>query len=121
MVETYVVERSTPEILDLEVRGSSLARRVVSLDKELFSIHFNLSLFTQVYKWVPVTYHLGSPTMDFRSDHGGAAILLGMLDAKVIRYKLQPFGPLVHVRLYLYSSLMKFVLNLQNSTGAFCV
>ena len=40
MVETYVVEQSTPETLDLEVRGSSLARRVVSLDKELFSIHF---------------------------------------------------------------------------------
>ena len=30
----------------------------------------------------------GSPTMDFRSDHGEIAILLGMLDAKVIRYKL---------------------------------
>ena len=114
-----MVERSTPETLDLEVRGSSLARRVVSLDKE-FSPS-TLPLFTQVYKWVPVTYHLGSPTMDFRSDHGGVAILLAMLDAKVIWYKLQPFGPLVHVRLYLYCSLMKFVLNLQNSTGAFCV
>ena len=33
-------------------RGSSLARRVVSLDKELYS---TLSLFTQVYKWVPAT------------------------------------------------------------------
>ena len=30
---------------DLEVRGSSLARRVVSIDKELYS---TLSLFTQV-------------------------------------------------------------------------
>ena len=38
---------------DLEVQGSSLARRVVSLDKELYS---TLSLFTQVYKWIPATY-----------------------------------------------------------------
>ena len=41
---------------DLEVRGSSLARRVVSLDKELYS---TLSLFTQVIKWVPATYYWG--------------------------------------------------------------
>ena len=33
--------------------GSSLARGVVSLDKELYS---TLSPYTQVYKWVPVTY-----------------------------------------------------------------
>ena len=58
--------------------------------------------------------------MDFRSDHGGVAIHLGMLDAKVIRYTLQPFGPLVHVLPYLYCSLMKFVLNLlQNSKEHF--
>ena len=37
------------KIKDLEVRGSS---RVVSLDKALWS---TLSLFTQVYKWVPAT------------------------------------------------------------------
>ena len=30
---------------------TSLCRRVVSLDKKLYS---TLSLFTQVYKWVPV-------------------------------------------------------------------
>ena len=52
-MEACVAERLTPRTLDLEVRGSSLARRVVSLDKELYS---TLSLFTQVYKWVPVTY-----------------------------------------------------------------
>ena len=34
--------RVTP---DLEVRGSSLARRVIALDKEIYS---TLSLFTQV-------------------------------------------------------------------------
>ena len=37
------------EVKDLEVRGSTC---VVSLDKELWS---TLSLFTQVYKWVPAT------------------------------------------------------------------
>ena len=44
-----MAERLTPRTLDLEVQGSSLARRVVSL-KELYS---TLSLFTQVIKWVP--------------------------------------------------------------------
>ena len=51
-----MAERLTSRTLDLEVRGSSLARRVVSLDKELYS---TLSLFTQVYNWVPVTYCWG--------------------------------------------------------------
>ena len=47
----------TPRTPDLEVRGSSLACRVViSLDKELYS---TLSLFTQLYKWVPATYCWG--------------------------------------------------------------
>ena len=35
--------RLTPRTSDMEVRGSSLTRRVVSLDKELYS---TLSLFT---------------------------------------------------------------------------
>ena len=35
---------------------TSLCRRVVSLDKKLYS---TLSLFTQVYKWVPVIIMLG--------------------------------------------------------------
>ena len=41
---------------DLEVQGSSLAHHFVSLDRELYS---TLSLFTQVYKWVWVTYCWG--------------------------------------------------------------
>ena len=45
-----MAERLTPRDPDLEVHGSSLARRVVSLDKELYS---TLSF---VYKWVPVLY-----------------------------------------------------------------
>ena len=39
-------------LLDLEVGGSKLACRLVSLDKGFYS---TLSLFAQVYKWVPTT------------------------------------------------------------------
>ena len=58
-----MAERVTPRTLDLEVRGSSSARRFVSLGKELYS---TLSLFTQVYKWVPASYcwGVGGPVMD---------------------------------------------------------
>ena len=52
-VEVCVAKQLMPQTLDLEVQGSSLTRRVVSLDKELC---YTLSLFTQVYKWVPATY-----------------------------------------------------------------
>ena len=48
-----MTEQSTPRTL---VGGSSLAHRVVSLDKEVYS---TLSLFTQVYKWMSATYGLG--------------------------------------------------------------
>ena len=51
-VEACVAKRLTPQTLDLEVQGSSLTRRVVSLDKE---VYYSL-LFTQVYKWVATTY-----------------------------------------------------------------
>ena len=77
-----MAERLTPRTPDLEVRGSSLARRVVSLDKEF---HSPLSPFTQVYKWVPATYCRGgggNPTMDQHPVQGGLALLLGMLHAK---------------------------------------
>ena len=55
-VEACVAELLTPRTLDLEVRDLSLARRIVSLDKGLYS---TLSLFTQVYKWVLATYCWG--------------------------------------------------------------
>ena len=51
-----MAEWLAPGTPDLEVRGSSLARRVVSLNKELYC---TLSLFTQVYKWVPAIYCWG--------------------------------------------------------------
>ena len=53
-VEACVAKWLTPRTLDLEVRDTSLRRRVVLLDEELFS---TLSLFTQVY----------TPAMDYRS------------------------------------------------------
>ena len=57
-----MAERLIPRKLDLEVRGSSLARRVVSLDKELYS---TLSLFTHVYKLGIGDILLeGNPAMD---------------------------------------------------------
>ena len=46
-MEACVAEWLTPQTPDLEVWGSSLAHRVVSLDKELYS---TLSLFTYMYK-----------------------------------------------------------------------
>ena len=52
-MEAFVAERLTPRTADLEIWSSSLARRVVSLDKELYS---TLPRFTQVYKWVPAKY-----------------------------------------------------------------
>ena len=55
-VEVCEARWLTPQTLDLEVRGSSLVCDIVSLDKELYS---TLSLFTQVYKWVLVTYCWG--------------------------------------------------------------
>ena len=46
-MEACVAEWLTPPTPDLEVWGSSLAHRVVSLDKELYS---TFSLFTYMYK-----------------------------------------------------------------------
>ena len=73
-----VAEWLRPRTPDLEVRGSRLACRVVSLDEEL---HSTLSLFTQVYKWVPATYCWGQPCDELSSRPGEVTILLGMLHA----------------------------------------
>ena len=53
-----MAERLTTGTLDLELESLSLARRVVSLDNELY-IYSTLSLFIQVYKFVPATYCWG--------------------------------------------------------------
>ena len=86
---------------DAGVQGSSPALRVVSLDKKLYS---TLSLFTQLYKWVPVTYCWGvNMRRTSIPSRRGLAILVGMLHAiKGNRDKLRPFGPLARVRLYLH-------------------
>ena len=52
-MEVFVAERLIPRTADLDIWSSSLASRVVSLDKELYS---TLPRFTQVYKWVPGKY-----------------------------------------------------------------
>ena len=46
----------------------SLCRRVVSLDKKLYS---TLSLFTQVYKWVPAIIRLGGNPHNGLASHPG--------------------------------------------------
>ena len=57
-----VTEWLTPQTPHLEVRGSSLARHIVSLDKELYS---TLPLFTQLYKMGTSDILLGgNPAMD---------------------------------------------------------
>ena len=78
-MKACVTERLTLQTLDLEVHSSSLVHRVFSLDKELYP---TLSLFTQVYKWVPVTYCWGQPCDGPKhAIQGGVVILLGMLHA----------------------------------------
>ena len=69
----------TPRTLDMEVRGSSPTCCVVSLEKELYS---TLSLFTQGYKWVPVTY-CWEVTLRWTNilSRGRVAILQGLLHA----------------------------------------
>ena len=44
LAEAHVFKRLTPRTLNLEVWSSSLARRIVSLDKE---VYLTLSLFTR--------------------------------------------------------------------------
>ena len=84
-----MAERLTPVTLDLEVRGSSLARRVLSLDKEL----------------TPLC--LSSPSCidgcdGLESRPGGSSNTPRHGSCYGNRYKLQPCGPLARVRLYLY-------------------
>ena len=88
-----MVERLSPRT----VRGSSLVHRVVSLDKELYS---PLSLFTQVYKWVPATYCWGV-TLRWTSipSRGGLAVVRRHTSCYGNRYKLRVFGTLARVRL----------------------
>ena len=95
-MEACVAKLLTIRTADLEVQGSSLACRIVFLDKELCS---TLSLFTQLHEWVPETYCWGVTLRWTSISSGGVhvAILLGMLHDKETQiYKLR------HVRLYLY-------------------
>ena len=72
---------------------TSLTRHVVSLDKELYS---TLSIFTQVYKWVPTSYCWGggggNPAMHWHAVQRGEAKLQGMLHAKETGLSSGHFG-----------------------------
>ena len=58
----HVAGQLTPRTPNVEVRGSIHARRIVSLDKEIYS---TLPLFTQVYKMANGDILLGgNPAMD---------------------------------------------------------
>ena len=105
-MEACLAEWWTPRTLDLEVQGSSLARRVVSLDKEL---HSTLSLFTQVYKWLPATYLLGGgkPYDGLASRPGGSSNTPRLAPCYGNRYKLRHCGPLTRMRLY-HTNAQKF-------------
>ena len=101
-----MVKWLTPRTPDSEVRGSNLAGCVVSVDKKLYS---TLSLFTQVYKCIPVTYCLGRVTLRWTSNPSrGNSSTFRHED----RDKRRTLGPLARVRLYLLStcSYLTFIL-----------
>ena len=66
-----MAERLIPRTPNLEVQASSLARRVISLEKELYSTLFLTGLSS-----------LRFIKMDYHPVQGGVSILLGMLHAK---------------------------------------
>ena len=74
----------------------------VSLDKELYS---TLSLFTQLYKWVPATYYWGVTLRWTSIPSRGSSNTPRHASCYGNRYKLRPCGPLAHVRLDLFFRL----------------
>ena len=98
-MEACIAKWLTPQTPDLEVWGSSLTRRIVSLDKELYS---TLSLFIQVYKRVPAT---GVILLWTSIPSRGSSNTPRHASCYGNRYKLRPCGPLAHVRLDLFFRL----------------
>ena len=88
-MEVCVAEWLTPQFPDVEVWGSSLAHCIVSSHKELY---LTLSLFTQVYKQVPVTYCWGVTLRWTSIPGGGVAILLDIFHAKETRMSSSCLG-----------------------------
>ena len=81
-MEACIAKWLTPQTLDLEVWGSSLAHRIVSLGKELCS---TLSPFPQVYD---IHVLLGvDPAINWHPIQGGVEMLLGMLHANKTRIR----------------------------------
>ena len=56
VIEMCVAKLFAPGTPDLEVQGSSLTHRIVSLDNKLYATLFR---FTQLYKWVLAIYCWG--------------------------------------------------------------
>ena len=85
-----MAERLTPRTPDLEVQGSSLARRVVSLDKELYSANcLSSPRCINGYRRHPAG---GNPAMDKHPVQGRVSILRGMLHAKETGINSGPFN-----------------------------
>ena len=76
-----MAERLTPRTSDLEVRDPSLARRAVSLDKELYP-SLSLPLPRCINGYRRHTPCDGLACCPDRARRGGVAILLGMPPAK---------------------------------------
>ena len=92
-----MTEWLTPQTLDLGVQSLSLTPRVVSLGKELYP---TLSLFTQVYKWVPATYCITQHTAGggLTSHPEGSSNTPRHASCYKNWYKLRPCGPLPYLR-----------------------
>ena len=88
-----VAERLTPRTLGLEVRGSSLARRVVSLDEEphsIMSLFTHAGVLTNVYR----RHTARGKTYDgLASRPGGSSNTPTLASCYGNRDKLWPCGP----------------------------
>ena len=109
--EAYVTKWWTPRIPGSGGPGFKPRPPRCFLDNKLYS---TLSLFTQVYKWVPATYCWGGGRVTLRCTKilsgGGVAILLVMLHAKETGISSGRLGLwLAHVCLYLFTvTFMRF-------------
>ena len=116
-----MAELLTPRTSDLEVRDPSLARRAVSLDKELYST-LSLSLPRCINGYRRHTPCDGLACRPGRAEGGGgegSSNVPRHVSCQGVWYKLRPFGPGAHLYLFLwsyFSSLSICCLTQGNST-----
>ena len=101
----YVAERLTPRTSDLEVRDTSLARRAVSLDKELYS---TLSLFfprciNGYRRHTPCDGLACRPGRAGGGGGGGSSNTPSHASCQGVWYRLWPFGPGAHLYVFTWS------------------